>query len=61
MIDEILAKLPEGVFTLRDRVAQVLEIVDANLMAALDRELRLRKTLDNVRVKFGNEAVEDDE
>lgn len=32
-----------------------------DLAAALDRELRLRKTLDNVRAKHGNEAVEDDE
>jgi hypothetical protein len=32
-----------------------------DLSAALDRELRLRKTLDNVRAKYGNEAVEDDE
>lgn len=32
-----------------------------DLVAALDRELRLRKTLDNMRAKYGNEAVEDDE
>lgn len=34
---------------------------DAALVAALGRELKLLKTLDNVRVKFGNEAVEDSE
>jgi len=32
-----------------------------DLAAALDRELRLRKILDNVRVKYGNDAVKDDE
>jgi len=32
-----------------------------DLAAALDRELRLRKALDNVRVKYGNGAMEDDE
>jgi hypothetical protein len=31
MIDEILAKLPEGVFTLRDRVAQVVAIFETRL------------------------------
>ena len=35
--------------------------LSTDLSAALDRELRLRKTLDNVRAKYGNEAVEDDE
>ena len=57
----MLAKLPEGIFTLRDRVEQVMRIVDADLVAALERELRLRKTLDNVRVKYGNDAVRDEE
>jgi hypothetical protein len=57
----MIARLPSGVFTLRDRVTQVMWILGADLVAALDRELRLRKTLDNVRVKYGNEAVEDDE
>lgn len=35
--------------------------LNRDLTAALERELRLRKVLDNVRVKYGNEAVEDDE
>lgn len=34
MIDEILAKLPEGVFTLRDRVAQVLDVIKAGTVPA---------------------------
>ena len=34
MIDEILAKLPEGVFTLRDRVAQVLDVLKVGPVGA---------------------------
>lgn len=33
MIDEILAKLPEGVFALRDRVAQVLDAIKSGAVA----------------------------
>jgi hypothetical protein len=59
--DDVLARLPEGIFTLHDRVEQVMRIVDTDLVAALERELRLQKALDNVRVKFGNDAVRDEE